>query len=210
MVTMRSLALASTCAALLWTGGTLSVAAAPADGDGDGVPDAAEAVLGTDPQNPDTDGDGQNDLADAEPIMARTNPIATASVAKGIEIVSAKVEDNYDSVARRDAPDHLEFEVKNLTSSNVGDLEIYYTITDDKTGVMEAYYQKLEGLVLPKAASRLIHLDTVGAAGHFRANPNSALYRTPNGKTLSVQLAAQGYAPAQMQLHKDEGLEEAD
>ena len=210
MLTTRSLVLVSTCAALLWTGGTLSVAAAPTDGDGDGVPDAAEAVLGTDPQNPDTDGDGQNDLADAEPIIARTNPIAATSAVKALEIVSAKVEDNYDLEAKRDAPDHLELEVKNLTYSNVGDMEIYYTITDDKTRVMEAYYQKLEGLVLPKAASRLIHLDAGGAAGHFRANPNSVLYRTPNGKTLSVQLAAQGYAPAQLQLHKDEGLEEAD
>ncbi len=33
----------------------------PFDGDGDGVPDAIEAIAGTDPDNPDTDGDGVDD-----------------------------------------------------------------------------------------------------------------------------------------------------
>ncbi len=49
--------------------GTMSLAAGP-DADGDSVPDTAEPLLHTDPGNADTDGDGQNDLADAAPVTA--------------------------------------------------------------------------------------------------------------------------------------------
>ena len=45
-----------------------------ADSDGDGVPDTAEVLLGTDPMVADTDGDTQNDLADADPAFT-ANPI---------------------------------------------------------------------------------------------------------------------------------------
>lgn len=40
------------------------------DTDGDGLPDTAEKLLGTDPRNPDTDGDGKNDKIDPNPTFA--------------------------------------------------------------------------------------------------------------------------------------------
>ncbi|MFA6458607.1 MAG: PKD domain-containing protein [Patescibacteria group bacterium] len=46
---------------------------ADADDDGEGLPDTAELTLGTDPLNPDTDGDGAeqcNDLLDKFPLMS--------------------------------------------------------------------------------------------------------------------------------------------
>ena len=43
-----------------------------ADRDGDGISDATEAYLGTDPAKPDTDGDGVNDGEDESPLVAPT------------------------------------------------------------------------------------------------------------------------------------------
>ena len=44
----------------------------PADGGGDGIPDADEASLGTDPLRPDADGDG---LSDCEELLLGTDPL---------------------------------------------------------------------------------------------------------------------------------------
>ncbi len=47
------------------------------DGDGDGIPDAAEAGMGTDPANPDSDGDGLSD--GYEVLYSCTDPLAPSS-----------------------------------------------------------------------------------------------------------------------------------
>ena len=182
-------------------GSVAAVAADVADSDGDGAPDIAETTRGTDPQNADTDGDGLNDSADAQPV-ALANPIITTATTKGFEITSAKAEDNYDPVARKDASDHLELEVKNIISEDLRDFELYYTVTDSQTKATESYYKKLDGFVVPRNSSRRIHIDTSGVAGHFQANPNSLYYKSPNAKTFAVELAASGYAPVQGRLRK--------
>jgi len=46
------------------------------DADGDGIPDADEAALGTDPNNADTDGDG---LGDGVELLAETDPLDPTS-----------------------------------------------------------------------------------------------------------------------------------
>jgi len=178
-----------------------------ADSDDDGASDIAEATRGTDPQNADTDGDGLNDSADAQPV-ALANPIIATTTTKGFEIVSAKTEDNYDPASGKDAPDHLELEVKNLTSEDLRGFELYYTITDNKTRATESYYKKLDGFVVPRNSSGRIHIDISGVPGHFRANANSSYYRTPNAKTFTVELAASGYAPVRGRLRKKETEED--
>lgn len=201
---VRPLTLAALCLTLL-----SAANAAAADADGDGVPDPAEALLATDPQTADTDGDGLNDLADPEPTSV-ANPIASSATSQGFEIVSVKVEDNYDRAAGKDAPDHLEFELRNLATTEVTGFELYYTITEAATGKAESYYRKLDGLVLSAGGSGALHVDSGEQPGHFRANPNSVLYRTPNGKTVTVELVAVGFAPVRAEVNKDEGAEEAD
>ena len=176
---------------------------ASSDTDGDGVPDAAEPVLGTDPMNPDTDGDGANDLADKLPLVA-DNPIQQTGKAKALTF-TAKVEDNFDAVTKKDAPDHLELEVKNISGEALKNLSLFYTIKDEGTGKSEAYFKPLTGLNIEKGKSVAVNIDTSSLPGHFRDNPNSAYYSSQNAKTFSVQLAAPGYAPVTVELKKDAG-----
>lgn len=184
-------------------------AIAATDTDKDGVPDAAEPVLGTDQLNPDTDGDGVNDLADKAPLNAE-NPIVQTGKANGF-IFTAKVEDNFDPATKKDVSDHLELEVKNTSGESLKDLVMYYTLKDDVTGKTEAYYKPLAGLVINKGETVAVNFDDIDQPGHYRDNPNSAYHKSENGKMFSVQLAAVGYAPSQIEFKKDKGgAEKAD
>ena len=184
-------------------------AMAATDTDKDGVPDAAEPVLGTDQLNPDTDGDGLNDLADKAPLNAE-NPIVQAGKANGFTF-TAKVEDNFDPATKKDVSDHLELEVKNTSGESLTDLLMYYTLKDDVTGKTEAYYKPIAGLVINKGETVAINFDDTDQQGHYRDNPNSAYHKSENGKMFTVQLAAAGYAPVQIEFKKDKGgAEKAD
>ena len=196
-------------ATLLALGVSSLPAFAATDTDGDGVPDAAEAVLGTDPLNPDTDGDGANDLADKEPLVA-ANTIAQQGKPNGLAI-TAKVEDNFDPVTKKDASDHLEIEVKNTAGEPLKDFGIFYSIKDEGTGKVESYLKPLTGLAIAKGETIAVNFDDTGKAGHFRDNPNSSYRTSQNAKTFTIQLAAAGYAPVQIELKKDKGgAEQAD
>ncbi len=191
----------------------LSVSTLPAyaavDTDGDGVPDAAETVLGTDPLNADTDGDGANDLADKNPVEA-ANPIAQTGKPNALTFTS-KVEDNFDPVTKKDASDHLELEVKNTSGEPLKGLMMYYSIKDEGTGKIESYFKPLTGLVIDKGATASINFDDTGKLGHFRDNPNSSYRKSENAKLFTIQLASEGYALVQIELKKDKGgAEKAD
>ena len=182
---------------------------AATDTDGDGVPDKAEPVLGTDAMNPDTDGDGVNDLADKTPVNA-DNPIAQSGKPNGLTF-TAKVEDNFDPVTKKSVSDHLELEVKNTAGEDLKSLKLFYTIKDSGTGKSEAYYKPLGGLVIKKGETVAVDIDESGKPGHFRENPNSIYRTSQNAKLFTIQLAAEGYAPVQIELKKDKGgAEQAD
>ncbi len=182
---------------------------AATDTDGDGVPDKAEPVLGTDAMNPDTDGDGANDLADKAPVNA-DNSIAQSGKPNGFTF-TAKVEDNFDPATKKDVSDHLELEVKNTAGEDLKSLKLFYTINDSGTGKSEAYYKPLKGLVIKKGETVAVNLDESGSPGHFRENPNSIYRTSQNAKLFTIQLAAEGYAPVQIELKKDKGgAEQAD
>ncbi len=189
-------------ALLLLSTSTLPAYAA-VDTDGDGVPDAAEAVLGTDPLNADTDGDGVNDLADKNPVEA-ANTIAQIGKPNALTF-TAKVEDNFDPVTKKDASDHLELEVKNTSGELLKGLMVYYSIKDEGTSKIESYFKPLTGLVIDKGATASINFDDTGKPGHFRDNPNSSYRKSENAKLFTIQLAAGGYAPVQIELKKDRG-----
>lgn len=186
------------------------------DTDHDGIPDAAEVLLGTDPLNADTDGDGINDLKDPKPLDA-ANPITQQGKAGGPVVESAKVEDNFDPVSKKGVSDHLEIAVKNTGVTPMQGLLLYYTVKDSATGKTESYYRNYENFKLPQGATSVLHLDETGDANaaanatHFRANPNALLYKSQNAKTLTIQIASKGYAPSTVSIKKDAGgAEKAD
>jgi hypothetical protein len=196
--------------------GIAHAATSGVDTDHDGIPDSAEVLLGTDPMNADTDGDGIDDLKDPKPLEA-ANPIAQKGKAGGPVIESAKVEDNFDPVSKKGVSDHLEIAVKNPGSTPLQGLQLYYTVKDSTTGKTESYYRNYESFKLPQGATTVLHLDDTGDANatanatHFRANPNALLYKSQNVKTLTIQIASKGYAPSTVSIKKDAGgAEKAD
>ena len=178
------------------------------DTDGDGVPDASEALLGTDPMAADTDGDGQNDLADADPAFM-VNPLDMTGAPAPFAIKEALVENNYDYAAKKDATDHLELLVTNSGSTDLSGFSIYYSITDADTGKVEGTFRKLDGFSVPAGGEARIHFDDGAMAGHFRANPNSIYITSEAAKTVSFVLKADGFAPVSVDVAKDKGGAEA-
>lgn len=176
---------------------------AATDTDGDGVPDKAEPVLGTDPMNPDTDGDGDNDLKDKNPVFAE-NPLPQTGKPSGLSF-TAKVEDNFDPVTKKSESDHLELEVKNTSGEDLKGLKIYYSIKDDGTGKTEGYFKPLTGLVIKRGETVAVNFDETGKPGHFRENPNSIYRTSQNAKVFNIQIAAEGFAPVLVEVKKDKG-----
>lgn len=183
-------------------------AASGADADGDGIPDAAETLLGTDPQNADTDGDGQNDKVDASPLKA-DNPIVEASTTQGFKINSVLAENNVDAGGAT-VDDHLELTVTNTSATDITNgWDLFYSLTDKTTGDVQSFYLPLPGFSIPAGKTVHLHVDTSGAAGHFRADPNSAYYKGKNAMQVDVILHAKGFAPQTSGVKKDAGGAEA-
>ncbi len=174
------------------------------DTDGDGVPDSAEPLIHTDPQNADTDGDGMNDLADDNPVFA-ANPITAEGAAAPFTIKEALVENNYDYAARKDATDHLELQIVNPTGDVLTGFSIYTTITDKDDGSTEAYFAMLDGFSVPAGGETRIHFDDSGLPDHFRSNPNSIYKTSQAAKQFTVELKADGYQPVTVEIAKDAG-----
>lgn len=178
-------------------------AADQADMDGDGVPDIAEPLLHTDPMNADTDGDGINDLEDAAPVFA-DSPILAGGAKAPFKISELLVENNYDQVAHKDAPDHLEVQIINQGTTPLTGLTVYYTITDDDSGDQEAYIYRPDMTIPAKGDARL-HFDQTDGDGHFRGNPNSLYVTSLAGKHVTVTVQAEGYSAVTDTVKKDPG-----
>ncbi len=174
------------------------------DSDQDGIPDAAEQVLGTDPLAADTDGDGIADAADEAPTTVE-DPFQSSSGPKGFRILDILVENNYDPAAHQDAPDHLELHVQNTAATDITDMVVHYVITDLRDNRTESYLVSLNGFVLKAGETGTIHFDEGTGPNHFRANP-SGLYAVSTDELLfSVTVSADGYQAQQAEVKKDAG-----
>ena len=207
----RILSLLAACILLIATpvfnsalaeGTSAAVTAIPGDLDGDGIPDAAEKLLGTNPYTADTDGDGITDLEDPQPTML-DNPIAESSIdTLPVKVKDARVENNQ-------AADHLEIMLQNTGKVTLANWGIFYTITDKKTGAQEAYFLPLIGLEIAAGKTVTIHFDNdVSTPDHYYGNMNGLYGTSANGLIFDITLHADGYAPIQINLEKDEGTAE--
>ena len=187
----------------LGLGVTMPVMAAT-DADGDGVPDTAEPLIHTDPQNADTDGDGINDLDDDNPIFT-VNPMVTNGAAAPFFFGEALVEDNFDFAANKDAPDHLELQIVNSGAQELAGFSAYYTIKDLDSGQVESYFYPLAGFSVPANGDARIHFDEGSLPGHFRANPNGIYATSQAAKLFTVEIKADGFQPVTVEINKDPG-----
>jgi hypothetical protein len=174
------------------------------DFDHDGIPDNSEKVLGTNPYNADTDGDGINDLKDKNPLNIDIKFVKSTG-ANDFQIKEVLVENNYDEVAKKDALDHLEIILQNKSSKNITNFILYYKIVDLKTGVKQSYILPLKGFVLGANAKKSLHVDMKKAQNHFGANPNSLYYNSKNKMKVYVILNAKGYNAQSATVNKDAG-----
>ena len=177
------------------------------DADGDGLPDGAEGLLGADPNNADTDGDGQKDKEDSNPVSAE-NPISETSTTAGFTINSILVENNVDA-NNRGVPDHLELSVTNTGAADLTNFDMYYTITDLTTNEVQRFYSTLSGFTLAAGETKSLHFDNAKQPNHFSTNPNSMYYLDHNQLRVDVILHAAGYAPQTATVKKDAGVEGA-
>lgn len=218
----RSLGLASLQAATLRfaVAALLSVVLSPAlntayaatvtDTDGDSVPHAAESLIHADLQNADTDGEGRDDLADRNPVLAE-NPMPLDGPTAPFRIAEALAENNYDPALKRDATDHLEILVANDCEQPLADFSVRFSIEDLDSGKSESYFRKLDGFEVPATGDARIHFEHGSVAGHFRANPESLYLRSAAAKTFTVLVQRGMTAPVSVEIANDAGgAEEAD
>jgi Bacterial TSP3 repeat len=178
------------------------------DTDKDGLPDDAEVLLGTNPQNADTDGDGVNDLEDQAPTKVDTVPQASTGEA-GLSIAEVLVENNFDLVANKAADDHLEISLTNTGTQAISNLSVYYAIKDLVTMEEQSYILPLTDFVLAAGETKPIHIDTSGEAGRFGANPHSLYHTSQNEMQVDVTVSADGFQAATGGIKKDAGGPEA-
>lgn len=176
------------------------------DTDGDGLPDTAEKLLGTDPRNPDTDGDGKNDKIDPNPTFA-DNFVPSVWWA-GLMIKEVLVENNVDPITKKTTSDHLEIVALNTTSTNISDMTAYYQITDLSGTTIQSFIVPLTWFTLPPAVSKSIHIDIKDGIDHFRADPNSLYYLSKSPLKVEVTLSAKWYKSTTISINKDAGWAE--
>jgi len=177
------------------------------DADNDGLPDIVEKTLGTDPNNKDTDGDSQDDMDDKNPVFTE-NPIDNNSITEGFVITSLLVENNIDPVTNKAVDDHLEIELKNTSGNELKGFEVYYTIKDNDTDVIEAYYVNLPDFILKSGETKSINFDNKDGNGHYSVNINSIYFTTMSAKVFEVTVSTDGFKPVSGKVNKDPGGEE--
>jgi hypothetical protein len=172
------------------------------DTDEDGIPDAAEKLLGTNPYAADTDGDGILDRDDEQALQLAIPFDETSEAPLPVKLIDARTEDNYH------ADDHLEITLQNTGNDTLGGLETYFTITDNKTVEKESYYVKLDAFSIPPGEKRTLHFDNQRGEGHYPGNTNGLYGNSANGLTFNVLMHTGGFAPFHISVKKDPGTAE--
>ena len=196
------------------------------DTDGDGIPDAAEKLLGTNSYTADTNGDGIADKVDKTPLYT-ANPIKETSTAVlPVKIKDIRVQDNVN------ATDHLEIALTNTGKVDLKNFDCYFTEVDTITKAKEGYYVKLIGFTLEAGTTKTLHFDNKNGdlSGvitpisqaqtdkisqdnknkdlHYNGNTNGIYGTSKNEVTFTGEIHAKDYAPMGFSAVKAKGTAE--
>lgn len=144
-----------------------------------------------------------------EVLPVARNPIANPATAKGLVITKVLVENNVSPTDGKAVDDHLEFVLRNTSTRPLGPIGVYYKITDPSKGTSEGYAATLTGLSINPGATRVVHFDNTGVAGHYPVNTYSLYYLDRNALVIDVMASAKGVRPATFRVRKDAGGAEA-
>ena len=144
----------------------------------------------------------------AKVLPVASNPIQNNSTVSGLIITNAMAENNIDPATNQPIPDCLQLELRNTANQPMNSFEIYYKMTDSKTGAAENYYQRLPGLSLAPGQTTTIFFDNQKSAGHYPENKYS-IYRTSSNEVrFTIELSTPGFKPAFSQAIKGPGTGE--
>lgn len=139
-----------------------------------------------------------------------TNQIKNTSVNAGLSIVSGLVENNENKDGKA-VDDHLELAIKNSSTQDMSNFEVYYTVTDLVTLKKEGYYKKLSGFTLKAGETQAIHFDKNVGLNHYGANKDGLYFTSQNQLEFNVQVSTPEFKIATIKITKDAGgAEEAD
>ena len=147
--------------------------------------------------------------AGARVLPVAKNPIVNTSSAPGLVVTKVLVENNVSAQTGKTVSDHLEVSLKNTSAKPLDRLELYYKISDPKTGASEGYFTKLTGLVIDPGATRTVNFDDTVAADHYPVNKYSLFYTDKNALVIDVTASAPGVKAATFTVKKDAGGAEA-
>jgi hypothetical protein len=144
-----------------------------------------------------------NDPQDIVPGLY-TNVIKNTSTISGLKIESGLVENNVDKTGKI-ADDHLELVLKNSSTKDMNNFEVYYTVTDLVDSKKEGYYKKLTGLTLKAGETKTIHFDSNVGENHFGVNKDGLYFTGKNKMQFDVQISTPDFKVATIQIAKDAG-----
>ncbi len=141
-------------------------------------------------------------------LPVSSDPIVNTATAPTLSITYAAAENNIDQTTNKNIADRLELTLKNTGTTPLTGFEVYYTMTDTKTGKSEAYYEKLTGLFLSAGQSSTVYFDNKTDPGHYPENTFS-IYRTSNNQVdFAIQVSATGAKIATATATKSPGTGE--
>jgi hypothetical protein len=143
--------------------------------------------------------------SDGPVLPVKDNPITNTATAKVLAIDSVLVENNVDGAGKA-VDDHLEVTLSNSGSTDLSNVEVFYTFTDPTAGTAESYYTKLpSSFSVPAGGTRVVHFDNSGAADHFPVNQYSLYATSANALDVEVIVSADGAAVQTATVQKDAG-----
>lgn len=137
-----------------------------------------------------------------------SDPIVNTATAPTLSITYAAAENNIDQATGATIADRLEMTLKNTGTTPLTGFEVYYTMTDARTGKKESYYQKLTDLILAAGQASTVYFDNKTDPRHYPENSYSIYRTSTNQVDFAIQASATGAKIATATATKSPGTGE--